>query len=370
MFITADFDGGNIEVIKQESQAADLKIRHDRNSKYCQWFYFKCVAGRQTDCCFRILNAEKSSYPKGWKNYKAVASYDRKEWFRIPTDFENGILSFRLTQDYPVAYYATFAPYTLDHHAECLSRFQNHPLARIEVLGTTHDGHPIELLRLGAPDKNFVFWITARQHPGEPMASWCMDGLLEALCSSQGERLLDQAVFYMMPLMNPDGVARGHIRTNALGIDLNKSWLGCTPERSPEVFYVRERMHETGVDCFLDIHGDEELPYVFLSRPDGVPSFTPKQKQLIERYQNALLKQNPDFQTEHGYPIDPPGTADLNIASKYIAETFGCLSLTLEQPFKDSLLNPDEKYGWCPTRSKKLGADQLYAFQYLMLDRG
>ncbi len=44
-------------------------------------------------------------------------------------------------------------------------------------------------------------------------------------------------------------------------------------EKSPEVFFVRERMLETDVDLFLDIHGDEGLPFVFVAGTEGVPNY-------------------------------------------------------------------------------------------------
>ena len=38
-----------------------------------------------------------------------------------------------------------------------------------------------------------------------------------------------------MPNVNPDGSIRGHLRTNAVGANLNREWKEPTPERSPEV---------------------------------------------------------------------------------------------------------------------------------------
>ena len=40
-------------------------------------------------------------------------------------------------------------------------------------------------------------------------------------------------------------------------------------ETSPEVFWVRERMMAEYGNIFLDIHGDEELPYIFVAGCDG-----------------------------------------------------------------------------------------------------
>ena len=76
--------------------------------------------------------------------------------------------------------------------------------------------------------------------------------------------LLERAVFHVVPNMNPDGSARGNLRTNAAGANLNREWLEPSAERSPEVLCVRTAMHATGVAAFLDVHGDEGLPYVFV----------------------------------------------------------------------------------------------------------
>ncbi len=86
-------------------------------------------------------------------------------------------------------------------------------------------------------------------------------------------QLLQQAVFYVVPNMNPDGSVRGHLRTNAAGVNLNREWQTPSVQQSPEVFLVRQKMLEVGVDMFLDIHGDENLPYNFVAGAEGVPSY-------------------------------------------------------------------------------------------------
>jgi murein tripeptide amidase MpaA len=49
----------------------------------------------------------------------------------------------------------------------------------------------------------------------------------------------------------------------------------------------------------------------------------------------------------------------LKLASKYVGYTFGCLSLTLEMPFKDNAAAPDARVGWSASRSQRLGAALL-----------
>jgi murein tripeptide amidase MpaA len=101
--------------------------------------------------------------------------------------------------------------------------------------------------------------------------------------------------------MNPDGSILGNLRTNAAGANLNREWLEPSADTSPEVLLVRSKMQETGVDLFLDIHGDESLPYVFVAGTEGVPSYTDAIRQLEDKFKHYLMVSNPDFQDEVGY---------------------------------------------------------------------
>jgi murein tripeptide amidase MpaA len=200
------------------------------------------------------------------------------------------------------------------------------------------------------------------------MAEWLVEGLLERLLDEEdgvARAIRERATLYVVPNMNPDGSFRGHLRNNAAGANLNRQWESPGIERSPEVYFVRERMRASGVDFFLDIHGDEGLPYNFLSGAEGTPSWSVAAATRQRRYVEALLAASPDFQTRHGYPMADPGEANMTMASNYVAEAFGCLSLTLEQPFKDTADTP-HPLGWSPARAKKFGHAQLDALRAVL----
>ena len=65
------------------------------------------------------------------------------------------------------------------------------------------------------------------------------------------------------------------------------------------------------------------------------------------------------IQVKHGYPNDEPGEANLAIGSSAVGEKFNCLSMTLEQPFKDTADDPQHDEGWSPQRSISFGAAVL-----------
>lgn len=161
--------------------------------------------------------------------------------------------------------------------------------------------------------------------------------------------------------MNPDGSVLGNLRTNAAGANLNREWQNPSMERSPEVYVVREKMRETGVDLFLDIHGDEGLPFVFVAGTEGVPSYNERIAALEAQFKQALLAASPDFQDEIGYPKDEAGQANLSMATSWVGEQFKCLAYTLEMPFKDNNNLPDDDFGWNGQRSLRLGEAMVSA---------
>ena len=119
---------------------------------------------------------------------------------------------------------------------------------------------------------------------------------------------------------------------------------------------MKNKIHETGVDMFFDIHGDEALPYNFVAGNEMLETFTPQQaasqKAFIERYKNA----SPDFQDEFGYGESPYTPETLTMGSPHVTHAFDCLSLTLEMPFKDNADLPVPHVGWNGARSAALGA--------------
>lgn len=366
MKITANFDAGNIQVLAAESpESINLSIRNDNKSEFYQWFYFKLDSTPFIEHTISIGDLARSAYPEGWVDYQAVASYDRQDWFRVDTSFDGENLTISHTPEHNHTYFAYFAPYSYERHLDLLAMAQSTFDCQQECLGETLDGRDLSLLIVGHPEEGKkVIWVTARQHPGETMAEWLVEGLLERLLDEDdgvARNLLDKAVFYIVPNMNPDGSVRGHLRTNAVGTNLNREWKTPSMEKSPEVFLVLEKMAQTGVDLFLDMHGDEALPYNFVAGSEGNPSYSERISTLESSFKNALLTVTPEFQDEHGYSKDAPGEANMTVATSAVGEKFDCLAYTLEMPFKDNALLPDPAFGWSPTRCKQLGEDVLVA---------
>ena len=368
MHISQNFDAGNIEVVScADASDIQLKIRADNESEFFQWFYFRLSGVKATRFTMRILNAGDVAYPSGFQNYRICYSYDRQSWLRHPTSLENGALTIKFQAEYDSVYFAYFAPYSMERHADLVARSQLSPRCSHRVVGKTLDGQDLDLLKFSSkqnqkPKKSC--WIIARQHPGESMAEWWMEGCIERLLdetNAASNKLLSQCDVHLVPNMNPDGSRRGHLRTNAAGRNLNREWADPEIDASPEVYLVKQAINKVGADFMLDVHGDESLPYCFIAGTEGLADWDTAKQARLDFYKNRLAKLNPDFQTERGYPAKTPGTANLTMSTAQIAESHGCLAMTLEMPFKDTTATPDETFGWSGERSKQLAHSCLDA---------
>jgi murein tripeptide amidase MpaA len=365
--ISSNFDSGAIEVVSIDATgtSADIKlrIRKDTRADFLQWFYFRLSGARDRACTLTFENAGACTYAQGWKDYRAVASYERTRWFRVPTRYEGTVMTVEHTPERDAVWYAYFEPYSLERHQALIGRTSNSPLARVERLGASVEGRDLDLVTVASANgPRKTVWVIARQHPGETMAEWFIEGMLERLTDRAdpvARRLLHHAVLHIVPNMNPDGSVLGNLRTNAAGANLNREWMSPTLETSPEVLLVRERMQKTGVDAFFDIHGDEVLPYVFVAGGEMLPGFTTEQARLQREFAASFKQASPDFQDVHGYAVDKYHEDALKLASKWVGHTYGCLALTLEMPFKDNADLPDPEVGWSAERSRKLGAAML-----------
>jgi len=355
--IDAAFDSGNIEVLEISGTQAQLAIRRDRDSNFFQWFHFRVTGAAGRELELRLTGLASSAYPGGWPDYRAAVSEDRQTWRRADTGWEperdGGTLTIRYRPAGDIAWFAYFAPYSMERHLDLVSRIAALPGVSHSSLGRSLDGQPIDCLELG--EGPLQVWLFARQHPGETMAEWWMEGALDALtcpANPHAQRLRTAARLHIVPNCNPDGSRRGHLRTNAVGVNLNREWDNPTPERSPEVLAIRNAMDASGVHFAMDVHGDETIAAVFMAGFEGIPSLTDAQSSGYRRYLDILQRRTPDFQTRRGYPKARPGKANLSMSTNQLAERFGashgCIAMTLEMPFKDNADLPCPLQGWSP----------------------
>jgi murein tripeptide amidase MpaA len=179
--ISSAFDSGNIKVLSLEDHSnIRLEIRPDNSSDYFQWFHFRVTGAKGLSLKIVLANASKAAFPDGWLNYNACVSVDRKVWTRIEeTSYYDGELIIEHTPLSDCVYFSYFEPYTLDRHHDVVTEAVTHNGVKLSSLGETAQGRPMDCLSVGNGKKNI--WLIARQHPGETMAEWWMEGFITRL---------------------------------------------------------------------------------------------------------------------------------------------------------------------------------------------
>lgn len=114
--------------------------------------------------------------------------------------------------------------------------------------------------------------VMARQHPGESVGSWMMEGFIEKL------RCIQNNIFWLIiPMVNIDGVIAGNNRTGILGYDFNRNWsvdeesikISLFPEIMGIINYFKKarRQKHKKIKLFLDLHGHSSQPNAFCYGP-------------------------------------------------------------------------------------------------------
>ena len=333
MRIDADFECGNIIVQELTDTGAILFIRPDSEAEYFQWFYFRVIGVPDIARTFKFANAGEASYVKAWQYYRVLVSYDEKNWFRIPTKYDGSTLTIKHTAVESTTSYAFFVPYLTAQREALLQECESSLLVTRRSIGRSHLGKQLDMVEIGdAVHPVRKIWVIARQHAGESMAEWATEGLIKRLLDpldSASHALLSKAKVYVVPNINPDGSALGNLRANAAGVDLNRSWAE-PDDKCPEIVAIQKAMKEIGVDFFLDMHGDEERPFIWVGHPDVNQST--KAKQIQHQLEQELAERNPEIRPapkELGEEV----IDNLGLASNWVAATFNCPAWITELPF-------------------------------------
>lgn len=287
--LSSNFEGGNIRAYEQRAPGHLVislpgETDQDGRNRQANWYYFRLDGVRGQKLTLEITNLA------GEYNYKpnkgAVTadtppffSFDNQQW-RPWSDFsydpETPKLVLRMTPESDTLWVAHTPPYTGERLERLRREAVRHKAVRETVIGQTPKGRPLLLWTISEPGDSAgrkVVWLMARQHSWESGTSWVAEGLVRFLLSAdpKAAEMRRGAVFQVMPMCDPDGVARGGVRFNHRGFDLNRNWDQFEAESMPEIAAQHAAIgawmkQGRRVDLFLTLHNTETAEYL-----DGPP---------------------------------------------------------------------------------------------------
>lgn len=290
--ISTDFEGGNLGGTQQLSAthwecALAGESDADNRNRQASWYYFRIDGAQGKSLTIELTdlvgeyNYQPGSHPVTAET-RPVISNDQTHWQHLSdqqTEWNETDKTLRLTftPQRDTVWVAHLPPYTTEPLQQLLTTYQGYPSVVLRTIGYSPQQRPLQLMTVTNSevplDRKKVVWLMARQHSWEAGTSYAMDAAIRYLLdSAQGQALLDSIVFQIIPMGDPDGVARGGVRFNAFGHDLNRNWDHVVAEEMPEIA-AQKRAITTWladghpIDLFLTLHNTESADY--LQGPDA-----------------------------------------------------------------------------------------------------
>ena len=123
--------------------------------------------GRTGDLLEHIKNIR--NYENCWRGFDVAISYNNKDWKRHSTRLVGNRLSWVLKTSKNIVWFAYYVPYPFSRTEKLFKGS--------EIIGYTLKRNPIYMKTYGSGDK--YIWLIARQHPGETIGSWILEGFMK-----------------------------------------------------------------------------------------------------------------------------------------------------------------------------------------------
>jgi len=162
-----------------------------------------------------------------------------------------------------------------------------------------------------------IFFLSSRVHPGETPASHVFNGFIQFILDEEDERaklLRNKFVFKLIPMLNPDGVSRGHYRTDNLGCNLNRVYKNPSKTNHPTIYASKALMlfyhlyYSNNTDQVKEITGGKDWIDLFQHDPmqDDLPITSSEQDILTNQMADVIIYTK--RRDSGNFKVTPPST--------------------------------------------------------------
>ena len=290
--------------------------RESLNRQTTHW-HFRVEADSGTNLRISVSKMLKEIYNgsesgEWWNRAHPIScyiSYDKKHWIPVDTrlnDDREVLVNFVMQKNY--VYIARLPAYTITDLEEMKARYAGRSDFNVIRIGSSLEGRPLEIIRLGSENAPHSVIIRARAHPWEPGGNWVAEGLIARYLGEKNAEQKKTYCVYIMPMTSADGVYRGMTRFNTAGMDPNRKWDAMAdPALCPEKYALEKFLEKLGKmdrkpDLGIDIHNDDAGGISFSTHPAGDSLYLHDARNL-----EKLMRQHTCFSEKAEYTWEEPG---------------------------------------------------------------
>ena len=206
--IDADFPGGNITVGSIKGDTVTLQQDLRDTKEWWFYWYFRVQGAQGRTLTFDFTNGEPIA-ARG----PAVSLDEGITWKWLGKQPTNKSFTYTFPPTATSVRFSFGMPYTGANLTNFLSRVGPHPALKREVLCQSRKNRPVERLHLGklVGEPRFRALISARSHSCEMMASYAVEGVIEAVLADDplGAWFRENVELLVIPFIDKDGVEDG-----------------------------------------------------------------------------------------------------------------------------------------------------------------
>lgn len=265
--LAAGFDGASLGRVKQlgPDEFYVYSAADDRPQSPFLWFFFTVEGAQGRELTLHVNPAPFSrDKTSGNGTRSPVVSDDGDHWQGVADkqwNADGAVLTFKHRFTKPKTWIASFFPYTAEHIARWAKSQSGNAHFKAGVVGKSREGRAMPLFTItdsAVPEarKRVILFITL-QHDLETTGAMALEGICGFLLSEDAGAvaLRRQFVVYVVPMMDPDGIAAGNMYC-PVG-NMNRQWgQGTAPEvENLQQFAKSLAARGRKIELFMDFHG-------------------------------------------------------------------------------------------------------------------
>jgi hypothetical protein len=211
--------------------------------------------------------------------------------------------------------------------------------------------------------------VGARVHPGESNSSFAIEGFMNRLFLAKDD-LLKQYSFFILPMINPDGVICGFYRPALNGTDMNRSWRNPSTNDNSVSYNTCRILDGLTADrkiiFLLDFHGHTAQSNAFTYGVKNPSVFG----NVFERsFPRAMASVCPFFDEKMSLSMPPNEyrtTMRVALHHRYSIP----FAYTLEMSFGAMTIGPEKMLQMMPNHYRMVGESTVTAIGKMLAEHG